>query len=103
MANFRVLLSKIMIGGYLLSLAYLHNSDSVLEHMLVLAINANIENLEIQQQSREFLEMYLIKVIYYSFYVSVLTIVTRNIIPKMVNIIGLLLWVYFSIHPLSPF
>jgi hypothetical protein len=44
-----------MIGGYLLSLAYLHHSDSVLERMLVLAVNANIENFQLEQRSREFL------------------------------------------------
>jgi len=98
----RLLLCKIMVSGYLLSLAYLHHSDSILEHMLAQAVNANIENLNLHLQNRELLEMYLIKVLYYSFYASIFTIMSKNLIPKMVNIVGLLLWVYFSIHPLSP-
>lgn len=35
----------------------------------------------------------------FTLWTSVLTIVSRNILPKMFNVAGLLLWLYFGSHP----
>lgn len=33
------------------------------------------------------------------FLTSILTVVSRSILPKMFNVAGILLWMYFSVHP----
>lgn len=35
----------------------------------------------------------------FAFWSSILTIISRNILPKIFNIAGLLLWLYFGSHP----
>lgn len=47
----------------------------------------------------KFLTHYLIYLIVACLFASVITVVTRSIVPKLVNILGIILWFYFSYHP----
>ena len=67
--------------------------------MLRESVAANIDRLHIDQRSKEFLRMYLINAIMFTFLSSVLTVVSRSILPKMFNVVGILLFLYFSVHP----
>lgn len=35
----------------------------------------------------------------FTLWTSILMIISRNILPKIFNIVGLLLWLYFGSHP----
>jgi hypothetical protein len=47
----------------------------------------------------KFLTYYLIYLIVACLFTSIITVVSRSIIPKLVNILGIILWFYFSYHP----
>jgi hypothetical protein len=95
----RLIVAKIAISSYLVFMAYTHWKDEILENTLKEAVYKNIEGLNASDRFKEFLRLYLINIIYFTFFTSILTIISRSILPKMFNIFGLALWIYFSIHP----
>lgn len=35
----------------------------------------------------------------FTMWISLLTVISKNILPKILNSIGIVLWIYFSMHP----
>lgn len=95
----KLIIAKTAISTYLLYVAYSYLSQDLLMGMLKESVAANIERLPIDQRSKEFLRLYLINAIMFTFLSSVLTVVTRSVLPKMFNVVGILLFLYFSVHP----
>ena len=95
----KLVIAKTAISAYLLYVAYSYLSQDLLMGMLKESVAANIERLPIDQRSKEFLRLYLINAIMFTFLSSVLTVVTRSVLPKMFNVVGILLFLYFSVHP----
>lgn len=95
----KLIIAKTAISAYLLFVAYSYLSQDLLMGMLKESVAANIERLPIDQRSKEFLRLYLINAIMFTFLSSVLTVVTRSVLPKIFNVVGILLFLYFSVHP----
>jgi hypothetical protein len=50
-------------------------------------------------QNRLFLDQYLIPVMYFCLGLSLLTVISKTFLPKLLVVLGIGLWSYFSWHP----
>lgn len=98
----RLLVAKLAISAYLVFLAYSHFTEEVLRNTLKQAVELNIGELAVDERTKEFLRIYLSNAMLFALSVSVLAVVSRNILPKVVAAVGLALWSYFSIPPGVP-
>jgi hypothetical protein len=98
----RLVAGKVGIAAYLLMLGYLYATDDILYNTLRQAVELNIAHLALEERTSEFLRLYLIRIMLFCLFASLLAVLSRNILPKVVTAVGLALWIYFSLPPNIP-
>lgn len=95
----RILLCKIAIAAYLCYQGYTVGMDDILFGTMQALIEMNVNGLDLQAGNAAFLKLYLWKVIIFCHVYSVMMVISQKIAPKVINMIGVLLWLYFHRHP----
>lgn len=95
----RLVLAKVAVSVYLCYMGYLHYSDEILGGMLRQAVQANLDQMALHPQNRLFLDQYLIPAMYFCLGLSLLAVISKTLLPKLLVVLGIGLWSYFSWHP----
>ena len=95
----RLVLAKSIISAFLCYQTYLLTYEQTSSKAIQKVVMLNIASLQLHNKNTEFLNQYLYLCISCCFLVSVLTVVSKNLLPKIIVIAGIMLWLVFGFHP----
>jgi hypothetical protein len=95
----RLVISKLLLSCYLCFLAYQLLFSRYTSESLGKVLTMNVEALGLSDTNTEFLRIYLSKIIAFCFAVSLVTVLSKNLLPKLIVIVGIALWIGFAFHP----
>lgn len=98
----RLVLAKLLISTYLCFHAYQiifaqYNAEAYRK-----VVEMNVEELDLHPSNKQFLNLYLLRFIAFCFATSIVAVFSKNLLPKMLTIVGIALWVFFTFHPKLP-
>jgi hypothetical protein len=98
----RFLIAKAIISLYLCHQAYVIALQPIASEAISDMLKMNIASLELHPSNAMFLDRYLSIIIAFCMAESILSVISRNMLPKVVTIFGLILWICLGFHPRLP-
>jgi hypothetical protein len=95
----RLFLAKLLISTLLLYQVYLLTYRQTSRQAILKVLALNITFFDFHPKNTEFLIAYLHLIIIFCFSLSLLVIISKNLLPKFLVIVGIMLWMVFGFHP----
>jgi len=98
----KIIIAKALIAVYLCLLAYHYFTDQIMRKRAHKHILNKISTLDLHPKNLHFLDLYALDIILGLMACSLIAIISKSPLPKILSITGLLLWSFLSPSPQQP-